>query len=189
MSNKLVELITRQTLSVVANVVKDELAHHGLWGRIRRADVIWCAVPQWPLAMLGFFIHRAHPLAQVVGYVPGHIYIPAMSLFQRRLSNVLRHEYAHALAHYYPAIKRSADFRAAFGGFYGQDAIRAALRSDCVSRYAMTEPMEDFAETFMLFLKRGGKAPKRMSKRLFRKWDYVAHLPEVTRARAVGRAQ
>ena len=105
-----------------------KLETHGLWPRVRRADVVWCALPQWPFDMLGFFIDVAHPLAQVLGYVPGNIYIPAFSMLSRKIDDVLRHEYAHALAHYRPSIGRCQDFRTAFGASYEQSErrIRAA---------------------------------------------------------------
>ena len=73
----------------------------------------------------GFFTHGTSWLDKMFGYEPGHIYIPAFVLSdflaQARgsLRDVIRHEYAHALAHYYPElIVDSTEFKQAFGGSY-----------------------------------------------------------------------
>lgn len=180
--NGMVDILTRQSLDTAAQVVQSELSAHGLWGRVRRAEIYWCALPQWPFDALGFFVHAAHPLARFFGYAPGYIYIPSFSFWNRSIRDVLRHEYAHAIAHYYPAaVQRSAAFRGAFGGDYWSEAPRPHVRRmDCVSRYAMSCPMEDFAETLMLFLRRKGRPLKRMSLALRRKWAFVRKLGGVT---------
>lgn len=179
--NAVVDLLTPQSLDTAAQVVQSELSAHGLWGRVRRAEIYWCALPQLPFDALGFFVHAAHPLARFFGYAPGHIYVPAFSFWNRSVRDVLRHEYAHAIAHYYPtAIQRSVTFRAVFGGIYWSEVPRPRLRrTDCVSRYAMSCPMEDFAETLMLFLRRKGRLLEGMSEALSRKWAFVTKLGRV----------
>ena len=59
------------------------------------------------------------------GFEEGHIYIPKWVLvqgfWQNRglLRDVIRHEYGHALAHYYPEIiEHSKSFEKIFGGNY-----------------------------------------------------------------------
>ena len=43
-----------------------------------------------------------------------------------------------------------------------------------VSDYAKTMPMEDFAETFMVYLKYKGKIPKSFThKKLIAKWSFI----------------
>lgn len=88
------------------------------------------------------------------------------------LRDVIRHEYAHALEHHYPRLTwRSARFRETFGEG-GVD--------DFVLRYARTSPSEDFAETFIGFVRHGGRRPARFSgKTIRRKWAFVR---EVCRA-------
>jgi hypothetical protein len=171
------DFVTESGLNDALADVQAELAEHDLWRGVRRTDVIWCAFPQFPLGALGFFIHSTYRWVRFLGYFPGHIYVPAFSICDRRIRDVLRHEYGHALAHYH---RRSVDgdaFRFAFGGGYFSEATRPRLRrGDCVSRYAMTSPMEDFAETFMLFLRRAGRPPKQLTERLERKWNFVANL-------------
>ena len=94
--------------------------------------------------------------------------------------DVLRHECGHALADRYPKALRDGDlFKKAFGGPYG---VRPAKGSDpddwggrCVSSYAATQTQEDFAETFMLFLKHKGKIPAKFAKKpaIRKKWKAV----------------
>lgn len=175
----------RQVESAVLDV-RGELAALGLWNgasRLRSAEVFWCALPQLisPRA-LGFFTHAIWRWAAALGYAPGHIYIPSFvfGVGTRSLRNVVRHEYGHAVAHYYPAlIQRSRRFTAIFGGRYarGTPAPGASVRSgDFITPYAASEPAEDFCETFMVFVRRGGQPPARSSPAVRRKFSFVAEI-------------
>ena len=97
-----------------------------------------------------------------VGYMPGYT-----------LADVIRHEYAHAWYWLEPKFVDAAWFREAFGGSYlgkqrpidawrdssGEDLDGAPamwdreFRKEFVSDYAATRFCEDFAETFMYFLR------------------------------------
>ena len=97
-----------------------------------------------------------------VGYMPGYT-----------LADVIRHEYAHAWYWLEPKFVDAAWFREAFGGSYlgkqrpidawressGEDLDGAPatwdreFRKEFVSEYAATRLCEDFAETFMYFLR------------------------------------
>jgi hypothetical protein len=103
-----------------------------------------------------------------LGWEGGNIYIPSirlsslLALFGYReyfsLRHVLRHEYGHALAHKHPGlVKRSRDFTATFGGRYDRrrrvDDYSPFMH---VSEYAATQPGEDFAETFALYVRNKG---------------------------------
>jgi hypothetical protein len=149
--------------------------------KIARAEFYRCAIPQVlrPLA-LGFFVHHSGPLARFLGYAPGHIYIPAFAP-EGSVRDVLRHEAGHALAHYYPQrIRRAAGFRRVFGGTYDQSGPASEeFRRSCVSDYAATSPCEDFAETFMFYMKHRGRMPKRFRGiRLVAKWAFIQRLLE-----------
>lgn len=83
------------------------------------------------------------------------------------LRDVLRHEYAHALADCHPKIVRSRHFVRAFGGRYTD--CRGPCEYDPevhVSPYAASCPAEDFAETFMVWL-RSRSACSRLRKHRF----------------------
>ena len=97
--------------------------------------------------------------------------------------DVLRHEFGHALAELYPdALKKGGKFRAAFGGAYGDNPAWGTdpdnWEGRCVTPYAATRTQEDFAETFMLFMKHKGKIPARFAKKpaIRRKWKAVAEI-------------
>ena len=94
--------------------------------------------------------------------------------------DVLRHEFAHALAHRYPKALRDGDlFKKAFGGSYGDRTARGTDPDDwegrCVTEYAATQTQEDFAETFMLYLKHKGNIPAKFAKKpaIRKKWNAV----------------
>ena len=88
------------------------------------------------------------------------------------LRDVVRHEYAHALEHHYPRLTgRSARFRETFG---------EGDNEDFVSDYAKTNPSEDFAETFMLYIRHAGRLPIKLNTTVIRqKWRFVADLARV----------
>ena len=97
--------------------------------------------------------------------------------------DVFRHEFGHALAELYPdALKKGGLFRAAFGGAYGDNPARGTDPDDwegrCVTFYATKNTQEDFAETFMLFVKHKGKIPAKYAKKpaIRRKWRAVAEI-------------
>lgn len=97
--------------------------------------------------------------------------------------DVFRHEFGHALADLYPgALKKGGLFRAAFGGAYGEDpaeeCVAAGWGDRYVSEYATSATQEDFAETFMLFVKYKGKIPAKFVKRpvIRKKWKAVAEI-------------
>ena len=145
--------------------VQRELARAGLWyegARLTRTEVIWCRVPppdMWDAN--GFFINGDHRSYRSFGYAPGHIYIPVRIPDQGRrqdrgsLRDVLRHEFGHALAYHYPSlIRRRRAFVLAFGAGYDADwTYPPGEPYDFVTDYAMTSPMEDFAETFAHWLR------------------------------------
>ena len=97
--------------------------------------------------------------------------------------DVLRHEFGHALADRYPeTLKRSRLFLSAFGGAYGPTPAKGTDPVDwkdrCVSAYAAKQTQEDFAETFMLFVKHKGKIPAKFTKKpaIAKKWAAVAEI-------------
>ena len=97
--------------------------------------------------------------------------------------DVMRHEFGHALAHRYPEALREGDlFLRAFGGPYGKRPARRTDPDDwegrCVTPYAATKTQEDFAETFMFFMKHKGKIPAKFAKKpaIRKKWRAVAEI-------------
>jgi hypothetical protein len=112
-----------------------------------------------------------------------YLQIPYLRGSKNSAVDVLRHEFGHALADRYPKALRDGDlFKKAFGGPYGDRPAKGTDPDDwegrCVSRYAATATQEDFAETFMFFLKHKGKIPARFANKpaIRKKWKAVAEI-------------
>ena len=169
------------------NKVRDELIALGLLWRCSKLDKVQC------------FYERAAPVSAVTGrmgyfdegdrdiHFPSH-FLPFGWLFGRRYEksipvDVLRHEFGHALATLYPrALSQGGLFRVAFGAKYGPKPAPEIDRNnwefDCVSEYAASATREDFAETFMLFVKYKGKIPAQFKGKpvIVKKWKAVAEI-------------
>ncbi|MGA2032488.1 MAG: hypothetical protein ABSG68_09545 [Thermoguttaceae bacterium] len=155
---------SRQLQSAYADVQR-ELACAGLWyvgNPLTRTEVVLCReAPPDLMDAAGFFVNEMHRLYRSFGCEPGHIYIPqwvgrpGARRNRGSLRDVLRHEFAHALAFYHPGpIRRTRAFVAAFDARYDEVWYDPPTdKEDFVTDYAMTAPDEDFAETFMVWLR------------------------------------
>lgn len=99
-------------------------------------------------------------LTRLVGFRPGVIYIPFNAPTKAyvpggTLLDTIRHEYAHAWAWLDPRFIRGAWFRETFGATYHATwrEIPEFDPAQFISAYACVAPKEDFAETFMTFLR------------------------------------
>ncbi len=91
------------------------------------------------------------------------------------IRDIIRHEYAHGIAHCHPTLIKSATFKKAFKGCHDTGKSVPYNAELHVSSYAATNPCEDFAEVFMYFLKHNGEIPKTYSDlpAIERKWNFV----------------
>jgi len=152
--------------------VTREMENLGLW-RPRLDDVTVWHVPV-SLCCYGWFMPE------------GDIYVPAVNGAQlsdfflghyTRLTDVLRHEWAHALADRRPRLVESKRFRSVFGGYYeAPERVRKYDPEQHLTPYAATMPCEDFAETFHFYLRHKGRLPLRLQTRsvIARKWSFIA---------------
>ncbi len=113
------------------------------------------------------------------------IYIPAVtgahlsdfiSGHHTRLTDVLRHEWAHALADRCYELVETRRFVRTFGGHYDTHVpLRAYDPSHHLTPYAAASPCEDFAETFHFYLRHKGRLPLRPTCKpaIARKWQFV----------------
>jgi hypothetical protein len=161
-------------LKTALDIVQDELIQHNFWDiKLSKIVVSWA------------------PYSNAYGfqkyYTSGEIIIPAFSkskfseLFNApyvSLKDILRHEYAHAFAYTHRKLIRSKEFRLAFGTFH--DDVNTSWIYDpkfFISEYASTNPMEDFAETFMYYLEYSGKLPRKFNYPIIKqKWKFIANL-------------
>lgn len=123
----------------------------------------------------------------------GEINIPSISLSTLRdllaarayvsLRDILRHEYAHAIEHHHSELIHGDDFEDAFGVAHDVHAEAEFDPEHYVSPYAATcVGQEDYAETFMMFVKFGGVLPPHFNTRTIRrKWRFMARLAKTLR--------
>jgi hypothetical protein len=180
-------IISLKQINSAASVVQDELFKVGLWfegSKLAETEIYWCALS--PLSLIdanGFFTHCVSPMQKILGFELGHIYIPSFVLSQKiwqkrgSIRDVIRHEYAHSLAHRYPKLISKSDFKKTFGGdYFSNDPIKMEKKA-FISKYARRMPMEDFAETFMVYVWRNGLIPPTIKNvRLIKKWQYLDRL-------------
>jgi len=184
--------VTLEELSAAKRKVRNELKKMGLLVNGSRLDEVECLHERATveglegiLGYLGFY----HPFeldgdGVFTAEGDGNIHIPA--LFpeilhgERQLPDVLRHEYGHALADRYRDFFQGEVFKDAFGAKYHSGlALRRCKKSgEYVTGYAMTNKQEDFAETFMFYMKHKGKLPACFhgKKQIEKKWKAIAKI-------------
>ena len=166
-------VVTQARLDEANYEITRELATHGFYDRrVRAVDTY--------LVPFGF----AHGW-QWYGST-GEINIPRVSLSRlshlwnggyTSLRDVLRHEFAHAIADTHRGLFRSRLFSEAFGAAHHWDWEWEHDPEQHVSEYAATAPAEDFAETFMFYLRHDGVLPTRLlTVAIKAKWRFIEHL-------------
>lgn len=188
--------IEHSAIERAMNHVLGELSEAGLLTRrLYSVDVV--SQPIDLFAYAGCYVEDPGTIGRLAGFTPKTIYIPRttfrrLALRLRRLErpftslrDVLRHEYGHAFAVEHPSlVRRSSRFVRSFEGRYDDnEAVSAFDPVKYVTEYAATRPAEDFAETFMTFVRCGGATDCYRHRRpVHRKLRFVAWL-----AREVGR--
>ena len=169
------------------NEVRDDLIKLGVLWRGSKLDTVECLYERIaPIAALkgwmGYFDFEDRDI-----HFPS-VYLPVGWLTgsvgeKNSAPDVIRHEFGHALADRYPlALKKGGLFREAFGRAYSDkpapDIDPDNWKFDFVSAYAATATREDFAETFMFFVKHKGKMPAKFAKKpaIVKKWKSVAEI-------------
>ena len=167
------------------NRVRQELCQIGLLSDGVYLDQIELCISGIPsIGEAGFVYDSGVPwLEGILGYQEGVIYLPRNiphSLYKPggTLTDVIRHEFAHAWAWLDRDFLNGVWFKRAFGRWYDDewplgDKLFRLFRKhderefkkspyyrDFVSPYAMKAPYEDFAETFMTCLRYWGSASR-----------------------------
>lgn len=171
---------SRETVSRAYHKVRMELWKLGVLWAGSKLDKVECIHDPIPLECIwrsaeGLWKKKLNAIVFPMFYLAGGEKDSCIDIF--------RHEFGHALADKYPKALRNGDlFKKAFGGPYGDRAARGTSPDDwegrCVSGYAATATQEDFAETFMFYLKHKGKIPARFAKKpaIRKKWKAVAKI-------------
>jgi hypothetical protein len=164
-------VITLSDLTTANWQVIDEMDKLGFWHE-RLEDIDVCLVPV-SFACYGWFLPA------------GHIHIPAVTGahlsdlitgHHTRLTDVLRHEWSHALADRCPELVETKRFVRTFGGRYESPHPVWEYHPDQhLTKYAASQPCEDFAETFHHYLRHKGRLPVRLANKptIIRKWEFI----------------
>lgn len=157
--------VTDAQINRAFNRAREDLWRVGLLedGRyLDRIDCIQSSTPRFWCRELGFVYDRGVPLEEaLLGYRTGVIYIrlrPPIEAYVPggTLVDTIRHEFAHAWAWLDARYIDRPWFRKAFGHGYDDDWSDGKPEfdeADFVSEYACEAPKEDFAETFMVYLR------------------------------------
>ena len=176
-----------KTVSRAYKKVRKELADLGLLWDGSKLDRVQCFhAPFAPLAALwgsrGWYDRDKKTITFTSVYLP--IAPLGMDLCPKAtVVDVLRHEFAHAIADLYSkAVSRGGTFRAAFGGDCGDNPSEHSKLPEWegtfVSGYAKKSTEEDFAETFMLYVKHKRKIPAKFARNpaIRKKWNAVGEI-------------
>lgn len=157
---------TEGELARAYNKVRDELRDVGLLADGRYLDDIECRAHWEPSAIFDRECARVYDadvswVGSWLGFEPGTIYVFTAAPVRSHvpggtLVDVIRHEFAHAWAWRDRPFFRGRWFRDAFGATYHSDPWADSDdfdRADYVSEYATKQAKEDFAETFMVYLR------------------------------------
>lgn len=122
----------------------------------------------------------------------GSICIPQISLLRLgdyllgrqgyTLRDVLRHEWAHALAYHHHDLVSRKSFKRAFDGGHDDDDTFVYDPEIHISPYAAKDPSEDFAENFMHYIRCRGVLPRRwQTPAIASRWQFIAGLSKHVR--------
>ena len=184
----LIEKVSYERFLGAVRDVWRELGNLGLMGdksRLHETEVIWCQYPQ-PINFeaAGYFLRDDWVWSRPLGWKKGNMYIPKTLVFKSvkySVRDVIRHEYAHAIEYHYPEfLDESSDFEKAFGA-PPQYKIDVTKDSEYISEYAKENTSEDFAEMFMVYVRRQGIIPTTMNNAAQkRKWKFVERVVKKT---------
>jgi hypothetical protein len=152
--------------------VRRELKTHGCLTE----KVVNLKVYQTPISFsYGYQYYQEH----------GDIVIPQVSLSRLwdnffggdyvSIRDIIRHEYAHGIAHCHPKMVDTVAFRKTFDGDHDSGESLVYDPESHVTAYAAKNSCEDFAEVFMYFLKYRGKIPPMFSGLpvIEKKWRFI----------------
>ena len=171
----------RQT-DIAFNKVRKELFSLGIFTKeIDDVEVEWQQLAVGALVNINWLLNYGVGSPSVMGYCTeeNRICIPEFGIGRDvSVQDVLRHEFGHVYANLYPKMFVSMNFKKAFGDKYGEEVVyddNDNWKDYCVSPYAASSTQEDFAETFMYYLKHKGKIPSKFKRNrcIVSKWGFL----------------
>lgn len=167
-------IVSDTSFKSALRTVKKDLKLLGFWSK--KIDRVTVRQASWGISY-GWQYYRGS----------GDIVIPRFSLlrwldtFCRKqhfpIRDVLRHEYGHAVADCHRSFVRSAKFKSAFGSSHDDSSRSDYNDEEFVTHYAADSAGEDFAETFMYYVKHKGRLPNDFNTPVIRKkWDFIKHI-------------
>lgn len=174
--------------------VQTELETIGLWKEneyLGLVDLYQTPMPSI-FGTLGFIYDRGiSSFEKILGFKSGAIYIPSHAHVEKytpgqTLVDTIRHEFGHAWYWVDPQLFKGKWFKDTFGGRYGAEWDDTDSNLDdsdnYISEYAMSSPAEDFAETFMTYLRHSKNYSKFRKRRgVYRKLSMVHKIVQLTR--------
>lgn len=167
------------------NRVRRELEGQGLLSAGSRLDKVDCYYEVLSLGglggcvgIMGFYNPKKNDKAI---HIPAVFPVALLPWWDgREILDVIRHEFGHALADRFGKLFRGGIFKEAFGASYGEKKVFDGedWSDEHVSEYASSMTQEDFAETFMLYLKHKGRMPAKFrgKRAIAKKWKAVARI-------------
>ena len=137
-----------------------------------------------PKTMSGF-----GEFAGAIGYCrTGEIHLPEWDMTQlvpglgRDRMRIIFHEFGHLLIERVRQYMDTGRLCAAFGSYGGCQPTVMQERDKCVSLYATSNPEEDIADTFMMYIAHSGRVPCLWLRNVHicRKWDIMRELKQVS---------
>lgn len=178
--------VSLETVEAAFNAVRKELQEMGLLSRGSRLDKVDCFHER--LSIYGLRDGLCGNVEGLYGntnedqdiHIPAVIRSGLLNGDHRVIRDDIRHEFGHALADKFKKFFRGDIFKEAFGASYGTKKVFAGgdWTNEYVTEYATTATQEDFAETFMLFMKHKGKLPTRYrgKRAIVKKWKTVGRI-------------
>lgn len=178
--------VSLETVEAAFNAVRKELQELGLLSCGSRLDGVNCFHER--LSIYGLWHGFCGNAEGLYGNAKEDqdIHIPAVTRSglwngdHRVVRDDVRHEFGHALAGKFKKFFHGGIFKEAFGASYGEKKVFVGgdWTNEYVTEYASKMTQEDFAETFMLYMKYKGKMPARyLGKRAIeKKWKTVGRI-------------
>ena len=160
--------------------VTDELDQLGLWSSGMAEVDVWLVPFSWDCYGWQEYGSDGSICIPQVSLARFGRYIPYWGDPGYTLRDVLRHEWAHALAFHHHALVSKNAFQRAFDGGHDDNVEFEYDPEIHISEYAATDPSEDFAENFMHYVRNRGVLPRKwQTPSIAKRWRFISELRDM----------